>query len=147
MPSTPKARHKAREFLVQALYQWQLAGQSVGSIEAQFCTDNDMEKVDLEYFHELLHKIAAEAGDLDRLYEPLLVDRRLDELDAVSRAILLLATAEFQHRIDVPYRVVINEGVDLAKRFGPTDSQKFVNGVLDKLAPRLRAVEVRAARS
>ena len=144
MPSTPKARRKTRELLVQALYQWQMASQSIGSIEAQFCTDNDMEKVDVEYFSDLLHKIAAEAGDFDQTFEPLLIDRRLDELDFVSRAILLVATCEFRYRIDVPYKVVINEGIDLAKKFGPTDSQKFVNGVLDKLALRLRAVEIKS---
>jgi N utilization substance protein B len=135
-------RRVARSLAAQALYQWQMAGQALNEIEAQFRVDNDFAGVDGAYFHELLHGVPRKQTELDELIVPLL-DRSLADMDPVELAILRLSTFELMNRIDVPYRVVINEGIELAKVFGATDGHKFVNGVLDKLAPRLRGVEVR----
>ncbi len=132
------ARRKARSLAVQALYSWQIAGQPLHEIEAQFRTDNDFSEVDGAYFHEILHGVPRQKSELDSTFEPCL-DRPLAEIDPVELAILRLSTYELRNRIDVPYKVVINEGIELAKTFGATDGHKFVNGVLDKLAPRLRA--------
>ncbi|MCP8464111.1 transcription antitermination factor NusB [Pseudomonas sp. ZM23] len=138
-------RRKARSLAVQALYSWQMAGQSLNEIEATFRTDNDFSDVDGAYFHEILHGVPRLKGDLDKEFTPCL-DRALEEVDPVELAILRLATYELRNRLDVPYKVVINEGIELAKTFGATDGHKFVNGVLDKLAPRLRAAELRGAK-
>jgi len=140
--TSPAARRKARRFAVQAIYQWQLASANLASIEAEFRTDNDMSKVDLEYFHDILHGVPREKSELDAKIQPLL-DRRLDELTPVELAILRLGAYEMVHRLDVPYKVVINESVELAKTFGATDGHKYVNGILDKLAQRDRMVEIR----
>ncbi len=145
-PNKIAMRRKARSLAVQALYSWQLAGQPLNEIEAQFRVDNDFSDVDAAYFHEILHGVPRLKGELDEAFGPCL-DRPLDEVDPVELAILRLSAYELRNRVDVPYRVVINEGIELAKVFGATDGHKFVNGVLDKLAPRLRAAEVRARRS
>lgn len=137
------ARREARSLSVQALYQWHMAGQAINEIEAQFRVDNDFAKVDGAYFHEILHGVPANKGEIDGLILPCL-DRAMDEVDPVELAVLRLSCYELLKRIDVPYRVVINEGIELAKIFGATDGHKFVNGVLDKLAPTLREVEVKA---
>ncbi len=134
------ARQKARHFGVQALYQRILAGSSPARIEAEFRTDYDMTGTDIAYFHELLFGVIEQTDNLDALFEPLL-DRALDELDPVSLAQLRLSAWELQSRIDVPWRVVIEEAVRLSRKFGPTDSYKYLNGVLDKLAHRLRPEE------
>ena len=102
-----------------------------------------MRKVDVEFFRELLHGIAATVDELDACYGKYL-DRTLDELDPVSRALLRLGTYELLHRIDVPYRVAINEGINLAKAFGPTDAHKYVNSILDKVAAGSRQLEIAA---
>ena len=138
-------RRVARTLAMQALYQWHVAGQSLNEIEAQFRVDNDFSGVDGTYFHEILHGVPRLKTELDELIAPCL-DRALDELDPVELAILRLCAYELQQRLDVPYKVVINEGIELAKVFGATDGHKFVNGVLDKLAPRLRTAEVRGGR-
>ena len=137
------ARRQARTLAMQALYSWHMAGQPLNEIEAQFRVDNDFNQVDAAYFHEILHGVPRQKTEIDGAFEPLL-DRPLDEIDPVELAILRLSTYELKSRLDIPYRVVINEGIELAKVFGATDGHKFVNGVLDKLAPRLRADEVRA---
>lgn len=139
-PSTPSARRKARRFTMQALYQWQLAGAAVSDIEAQFLANQDFAKADREYFHDLLHGVPAQVKDLDELLTPFL-DRRVEELSQIEKAILRLGAFELKERLDVPYRVVINEGIELAKVFGADDSFKYVNGVLDKLARKLRYQE------
>lgn len=143
--ASPAMRRKARRFAVQALYQWQLAGANLAQIEAEFRVDNDMSKVDLEYFHDILHGVPKEKAELDEKFLPFL-DRRLDELTPVELAILRLSTYEMVHRIDVPYKVVINEAVELSKTFGANDAHKYVNGVLDKLAQRERMVEIKGQR-
>lgn len=139
------ARREARSLSVQALYQWHMAGQAINEIEAQFRVDNDFAKVDGAYFHEILHGVPANKGEIDGLILPCL-DRAMDEVDPVELAVLRLSCYELLKRIDVPYRVVINEGIELAKIFGATDGHKFVNGVLDKLAPKLRSAELRGKR-
>lgn len=140
----PKIAHrkKARSLALQALYQWQLSASPLNEIEAQFRVDTSG-KVDWVYFHELLVGVGTKADQLDELYAPLL-DRKLSELNPVELALLRLGCFELQERIDIPYKVVINESVELAKKFGATDSHKYINGVLDKLAPRLREPEVKA---
>ena len=137
------ARRQARSLAMQALYQWHMAGQSINEIEAQFRVDNDFSHVDGAYFREILHGVPAQKSDIDELLIPHL-DRPLADLDPVELAILRLSSFELRNRLDVPYRVVINEGIELAKVYGATDGHKFVNGVLDKLAPSLRAAEVNA---
>lgn len=138
--ATPAARRKARRFTLQALYQWQLAGASVTDIEAQFLANNDFAKTDREYFHDLLHGVPGQVKELDELLTPFL-DRRVEELSQVEKAILRMGAFELKERLDVPYRVVINEGIELAKVFGAEESFKYVNGVLDKLARKLRYEE------
>jgi N utilization substance protein B len=137
-------RRKARHYGMQALYQWHMAGAAVSDIESEFRTDYDFSHVDLEYFQSLLHKIPACLDELDEALEPLL-DRKLKDLDPIELTLLRMGMYELTWRIDVPYKVVINEEVALAKKFGATDSHKYVNGVLDKAARQLRKVEVDAA--
>lgn len=140
-------RRKARHYAVQALYQWQLSGSKPADIEAEFRSDNDMTHVDKDYFHDLLHNTLRHASELDKQISVVLQDKSLAELDPVSLALLRMAAYEFAERIDVPYKVVINEAVALAKKFGPTDSYKFINGNLDKLASSLRKAEVAAEKT
>jgi N utilization substance protein B len=137
----PAARRKARRFVMQALYQWQLAGGNPTDIEAQFRTDNNMCKTDVAYFHDLLHNILPNLEETDRHLASAL-DRKITDLGQIELAILRIGAYELAHRIDVPYRVVINEGIELAKTFAAQDSYKFVNGILDKLSKNLRSVEI-----
>lgn len=139
-----QTRHKARRLATQALYTWQMAGQNLADIESEYSLDHDMTKVDGEYFHELLHKVPAHLDELDAQIAPLL-DRSIDEVDGVERAILRLGCYELAHRLDVPYRVVINESVKLAKTFGADQSHKYINGILDGVAKKLRAPEIAAS--
>lgn len=134
-------RRKARHFGLQALYQWTLSGASVTDIEAEFRVDNDFRHTDDEYFSALLRGVTADVESLEMLFAPAL-DRAPDELDPIERNLLRLGTFELRDRIDVPYKVVISEAVALAKKFGATDSHKYVNGVLDKIARDLRTVEL-----
>jgi N utilization substance protein B len=145
-PANPLAakRHKARHYAMQALYQWHMAGAPLAAIEAEFRSDYDFGKVDGEYFHALLHDIPANVDDIEAAFAPYMVERSLEELDPIERALLRIATYELMERIDVPYKVVINEAVNLAKKFGATDSHKFINGVLDRVAQQLRSVEAGA---
>ena len=133
-------RRKARHFGLQALYQWTLSGASAADIEAEFRVDNDFQHTDGEYFSAVLKGVVADVDALEALFSPTL-DRKLDELDPIERNLLRLGTFELRDRIDVPYKVVINEAVALAKKFGATDSHRYINGVLDKVARDLRTVE------
>ena len=135
--SSARARHLARELLVKALYQWQIAGHGVAEISAQFAALPDFERCDRDFFAELLAVTVDDSAALDVLISRQ-ATRGIEQLDAVGRAILLLGMAELKFRNDVPTKVVINEGVELAKRYGATDSYKFVNAVLDKTARELR---------
>jgi N utilization substance protein B len=128
-----RSRQRARELLVKALYQWQLAGHSAAEITAQFSALKDFDKCDRDYFGELLAVVLDDVVALDELIERYAA-RGVGQLDAVGRAVLLLGLAELKHRNDVPAKVVINEGVELAKRYGAAESFKFVNAVLDKAA-------------
>ena len=126
---------------MQALYQWQLTDQNLSEIEIQFLDYEDMHKADIDYFSELLHRVPACLHELDAQLGAYLT-RPINEVDPVERAILRNACYEIMYRVDVPYRVVINEAVNLTKRFGAEQSHKFVNGVLDKLVKHLRKQEV-----
>lgn len=145
-PVNPLAakRHKARHYAMQALYQWHMAGAPLNHIEAEFRTEYDFDKVDGEYFHTLLHEIPAQVDDIEALFASYMVERSLEELDPIERALLRIGAYELKERIDVPYKVVINEAVNLAKKFGASESHKFINGVLDQVAQQLRSVEVNA---
>jgi transcription antitermination protein NusB len=138
-----RARHLARELLVKALYQWQLAGHSVAELAAQFAADEDFARCDRDFFGELLAVTIGGAPELDLIIARH-ASRGIEQLDAVGRAVLLLGLAELKFRGDVPSKVVINEGVELAKRYGPTDSFKFVNAVLDKSSRELRGGAAKA---
>ncbi len=140
-PPLSQIRHKARHYAMQGLYQWQMAGSAINDIEAEFNADYDMSKVDVAYFKDLLHGVPANLSELEGLYEPLL-DRKLSSLDQVETALLRMGTYELLKRIDVPYKVVINESVGLAKKFGAAESHKYINGILDKIAQQLRAAEI-----
>lgn len=133
-------RRKARHFGLQALYQWTLSGASAADIEAEFRIDNDFQHTDGEYFSAVLKGVVRDVDALEALFSPVL-DRRLGELDPIERNLLRLGTFELRDRIDVPYKVVISEAVALAKKFGATDSHRYINGVLDKVARDLRTVE------
>ena len=137
-------RRKARHYGMQALYQWQMAGATLTDIEAEFRAEYDFSHVDLAYFQALLHEIPVAVDELDAALAPLL-DRSLGELDPIELTLLRMGMFELKQRIDVPYKVVINEEVALAKKFGATDSHKYINGVLDKAARQLRKVEIDAA--
>ncbi|MEP6390038.1 MAG: transcription antitermination factor NusB [Halioglobus sp.] len=137
-------RRKARHYGMQALYQWQMAGASLTDIEAEFRTEYDFSHVDLEYFQALLHGVPAQADVLEDVFEPML-DRKLDDLDPIELTLLRMGTFELKDRVDVPYKVVINEAVALTKKFGATDGHKYINGVLDKVAHELRKAEINAA--
>lgn len=140
-----RARSLARERAMQALYQWQLSGESPAEIDKQFMEEQQMKGVDKKYFSELLREIPRQLKELDAHGEEVL-DRTIEQVDPVERAILRIGIYELQHRIDIPYRVVINEMVELAKVYGAEQGHKYINGILDKLAARLRSVEVEARR-
>ena len=141
-----RARSRARQLALQALYQWHVTRQDSAEIGAQFVAEQDLRQAEVDYFHELLKNIALHHKELDALFTPLL-DRPLNEVDPVECTILRIGAYELQHRPDIPYRVVINEAVELAKIFGGTDGHKYVNGVIDKTAADLRPTEVEAARA
>ena len=125
---------------MQSLYQHKISGTSIAEIEQQFLQDHDMRKVDLDYFHDLLMGIADQQAYIDAEIQTA-IDRDFSELDPVELSILQLGVYELIHRIDVPYRVVINEGVELAKIFGATDGYKYVNSILDILSRKHRSME------
>jgi len=139
-------RRLAREFAVQGIYQWLLSGNDLPAIDAHLSEDDGFPKVDRKLFRTLLNGAHDQADALRAQFGSHL-DRPVGELSPVEHAILLVETFELAHQIDTPYRVVINEAIELAKDFGGSDGHKFINGVLDKLAPQLRAVEVEAARN
>jgi N utilization substance protein B len=134
------ARRRAREYALQGLYQWQLAGHAASDIRKQLAEDPNFDKADAAYFRTVLDGTIAEAEALKSAIAPAL-DRKVESLSPVERGILLLAAWELKHAPEVPFRVVINEAVELAKSYGGTDGYKYVNGVLDKLAPSLRPRE------
>lgn len=144
--SAKPARSRAREFAVQALYQHLVGGQDAESIDQFTRGLSGFHKADSAHYDALLHGCVRDAAALDALIVPLL-DRKLEEISPIERAVMWIGAYEFQHAPDVPWRVVINECVELAKEFGGTDGHKYVNGVLNGLAPQLRAPEVEADRA
>ncbi len=136
----PSPRRKARELAVQALYSWQLSQNSVTDIDANFLTDNSARRFDIAYFQKLLHGVTADISHIDNTISPH-VDRPLADVDPVEKAILRVAIFELNDCLDVPYKVVINEAIELAKSFAADDSHKFVNGVLDKAVKLIRPQE------
>jgi N utilization substance protein B len=139
----PFARRNARHYALQAMYQWQLAGASITDIETQFISDQIKKEIDLDYFKELIHAIPQQCDALDQQMRPFL-KRPIQELDPIELSILRLAIYELVNRLDIPYRVVINEALELTKKFGSVEGYKFVNGVLDQVARQVRHVEVAA---
>ena len=139
-----RARSLSRKLAMQALYQWQLAGQSASELHSQFAAEEGYGDAEEEYFASLVDGVTTSVAALDTRLQ-LLIDRPLAQLDPVERAVLWIGIFELLHRPDVPYRVVINESVELAKRFGATDGHKFVNAVLDRAARELRSAEQAAA--
>lgn len=140
----PSARRWSRRLALQAMYQWQLGGHNITEIAIQFANDDNISKSDRAYFDELLHAIPAQLELLDQQLLPCLEGRKLEELDPIELAILRMAAYELTVRLEIPYRVVINEAVELAKNFGAQESFKYINGVLDKLARKLRVNELKA---
>lgn len=140
-----RARRLARRRAVQALYSWQLSDEALSDIEQQFLLEQNMKDVDLAYFKELLHQVPKYLDEIDAQIETKL-DRPFKELDPIECAVMRLAVYELMHRLDVPYRVVINEAVELTKTFGAEDGFKYVNSIVDGLAKQLRKAEVDAAR-
>jgi N utilization substance protein B len=124
---------------------WQIGGETLSDLDQQFVLEHDTDKVDMKYFRELIKEIPAQVEDLDKQIEPFL-DRPFHELDAVECAIMRLGVYELKSRPDIPYKVVINEAIELSKMFGAEESHKYINGILDRVAKNLRAVEVNAAK-
>jgi N utilization substance protein B len=144
-PSRTEMKREARSFALQALYQWHMAGSALSEIEAEFRAEHDMSKVDMKLFSGLLHGVPSQSTELDQAFTPYL-DRKLEDLDPIELTVLRMGSYELAAMIDVPYRVAINEAVNLAKIFGATESHKYVNGVLDRVARDLRAAEVGGAK-
>jgi N utilization substance protein B len=133
----PSPRRKARELAVQAVYSWQISQNSISDIEVNFITENSKRRFDIEYFQQLLRGVTSNVAELDLAISPH-VDRPLDDIDHVEKAILRVAVFELSECKEVPYRVVINEAIELAKLFAADDSHKFINGVLDKAVKLIR---------
>jgi transcription antitermination protein NusB len=140
------ACRRAREFALQGIYEWQLNGADAGVVDAHVREQEGFEKCDVAHFDLLLHGVMREGAAIDALLAAH-IDRRADLLSPVEHAALMIGTFELMRCIEIPYKVVINEAVELAKSFGGTDGHKYVNGVLDKVAAELRSIEVGAARA
>ena len=139
----PKKRHKARCFAVQAIYQWQLTGNDIDEVVLYFVSDMNTKKNDVDYFRQLVHEVANHSNELDAEFSPYL-DRPIDELGPIELAILRLSTYEMMYCLELPYKVAINEAVELGKTFAAKDAHKYINAVLDKVALKARALEVNA---
>jgi N utilization substance protein B len=139
-------RRRSRELALQGLYDWLLSGEQVSEIELHMRSQDDFLPCDEAHFQALLRGCIDQASEIDVALGRH-VDRKMSELSPVEHGVLMIGVYELKHCIDIPYRVVINEAVELAKSFGGTDGHKFVNGVIDKTAADLRVVEVEAARA
>ena len=142
----PAARRKARHYGMQALYQWQMTKNALADIESQFLNDYDFSNVDGEYFQELVFNIPACVSELDAVFSGFLQERNIEELDPIELALLRIGCYELVKRIDIPYKVSINEAVSLAKKFGAAESHKYINAVLDRVSQQVREVEVNATK-
>lgn len=141
-----QARSNARKAAVQALYQWQMTGQNLGQIEQQFLEEDWLKDAQKSYFNELFHGVPGNLAAIDQVLSEF-VDRPVDAIDPVERAILRIGAYELLYRLNMPYRVVINESINLAKCFGADGSHKYINSILDKIAQQKRAVEMKAKRA
>ena len=139
-----RARSMSRRLALQALYQWQMTGQSFPELRNQYTSDEGYAEVDAEYFQQLLQGVIDDSVALDAMIGGWL-DRPVAQLDPVEHAVLLLGVEELRAHVEVPYKVVLNECVELTKKFGATDGHKFINAVLDRAARQLRAAEQQAA--
>jgi len=137
------SRHMARRAAVQALYQWELTKQSRLEIEKNFLTDDRLKKVDDDYFKELIHEIPRLVEELDSSLAPF-IDRDISLVDPIEKAVLRLAAYELIHHAEIPYRVVLNEAIELTRTFGSDNGYRFVNGILDKMGAEVRSVEANA---
>ncbi len=144
--SSAGARTRARELMVQALYQKQIAGHTTSELVAQYREDTAYARVDQEFFNELFPTISDGQADIEKKIDGL-IDRPLEQLDPIELSILLIGVHELEARVDIPYKVVINESVNLAKRFGALDGHKYINACLDVAAQSLRSIEVQAKSS
>ena len=140
MKSTPSARHRARRLALQALYQMQFTDQPASIVEQQFLEGNDHKRADINFFCDIMDSVARTRDDLWQLVEPHL-DRKSDQIDPVERAILLIACFELRDRLEIPFKIVISEAIELAKLFGATDSYKYVNSILDDVSKITRQSE------
>ena len=138
---TIKGKRRARKLALQALYQWLMAGSDLSEIEAQFRVANDMSKVDEEYFCRLLHGVPATLSALESTFSPYL-DRPIAGLNPIELTVLRLSTFELLNCPEIPYRVVLDEGISLDKQFGSQDGHRYVNGVLNKIARQARIIEI-----
>mgnify|MGYP000870683844 FL=1 len=143
MKSTPSARHRARKLAVQALYQLHFLESSPSQVIKEFLEDNDLKRADVAYFEALVLGVSQQKETLCKKVSELL-DRESEQIDPVEKSILLLGAFELSAHIEIPFKVVITESVDLAKIFGATDSYKYVNSILDRLATTFRSIEVGA---
>ena len=141
----PVARSRSRRRALQAVYAWQLSATSEGALIAEFAHEQAHEVADLEYFEDLVRGVLRHVAQLDAALAGY-IDRKVDEVDPIERAALRIAAYELTRRIDVPYRVVLNEAVETVKRFGSEHGHTYVNGVLDRLAAEVREVEMRAGK-
>jgi N utilization substance protein B len=138
-----RAKHQARARALQALYQWELSEEQASEVFRQFLERQEMDRVDVEYFERLFKGVSHDVDSLDKALIDAL-DRPIDDLDPIERNVLRIATFEMQQCPEVPVRVLINEGIEITKRFGADQGHKYVNGVLDKLALQLRIAEMQA---
>lgn len=138
--SNTAAKHNARRYALQAMYQWQLSDAPLIEIETDFLLHHIEKKLDLDYFKELLHNIPTQLDTVDDEIRPL-IKRQFHEIDPIELAMLRIATYELKYKPEIPYRVIINEALELTKKFGSAEGFKFVNGVLDRLAKKIRPVE------
>lgn len=141
----PVLRARARRRALQAIYAWQISGGTPQQVIAQFAHEQAHEVADLEYFEDLVRGVGKHRAELDAALQPFL-DRAVEEVDPIERAMLRIAAYELRHRLDVPFRVVIDEALRTVKRFGSEHGHTYVNGVLDRAAAQWRATEVQAAR-
>ena len=139
-----QGKRRARKLALQALYQWHMSGTDLHEIDAQFRANNNMDRVDISYFTDLLYGVPKSVSDLDTAFEPFL-DRKVNELNPIELTVLRLSTFELIHKLEIPYRVVLDEAITLAKEFGSQDGHRYVNGVLHNLAKIHRKIEINMA--
>lgn len=137
------AKTNARKCAVQALYQWQMTGESLTRIEMSFLEEDLLKGAQKKYFSEIFHGVPKQLNEIDEALSEF-VDRPVEKIDLVERAVLRIGVYELINHLDTPYKVIINEGVNLAKCFGADGSHKYINGVLDKVSKNIRAVEIKA---